>query len=508
MTDLRATTTADSRSPTDADRSAAMITRARAAQAGWETLGPRDRATHLRGLPAAIGDHIDQIADLIHNENGKPRAEAVAHEAVAAVQLARHHLEAAPRVLAGETVSLPYLPHRRAARHRRAFGVVVAIAPWNIPFLIPLSQVLPALLAGNAVILKPSELASATAELLAELLNGCGLPDGLLQVALGGDAVGQALIESGPDKVVFTGSVATGRSVMAACARYPIPVSLELGGVDAMIVRADADLEFTASAATWGATFNGGQACCSIERLLVHRSIHDALVERISDKMRRIDNRHDLGPAINERQFDTWTRHLDDARSRCLDIRCGGHRLAHRRLEPTLIAGTGVTAAAVWREESFGPLVATVPFDSDDDAIRIHNDTRFGLTASIFTADVQRGASMAARLRAGAVAVNEVAATLYSAPELPWGGVGDSGFGRSHGDDALLDATWSQVIDEPRGVVFGPKRPWWYPYGEELEATMSALGRAFAASRPLPRITGLARAGAGLLPMLSRSPKL
>ncbi len=489
---------------------------ARAAQHEWGKLDVATRAAILSPLGAAIGDRLDEIADLIVDENGKPRAEAIAHEVLAAVQLVRFNCSRAAGILREQRVLLPLQPHRSARVARRPFGAVLAIAPWNLPFIIPLSQVLPALVAGNAVVLKPSELTPRVGELIGELINECGVPDGLFQVASGDGAVAAGLIAARPDKVLFTGSVATGRRVMAACAEFPIPVSLELGGIDAMIVRADADIEFASSAATWGATFNGGQACCSIERLLVHRSLHDRFIARVADKMARVDRLRELGPAIDDRQLAVWQRHLDDAREReRVVIAAGGEFLTDRRLEPTILTGPGIRESLAWNHETFGPMVATIPFDDDDEAVALHNGTRFGLTAGIFTADLAAARAMAGRLRAGVVSVNDIAATCYGSPELPWGGVGESGFGRTHGAEGLLDATWTQVIDSPRLSV-NSKRPWWYPYGRDLEQTMGSLARSLAggAAGPAgPAMTGvrrlgrIARAGVGFVPLLSRSPR-
>lgn len=480
---------------------------ARAAQPAWGERTVAVRVEALAALPRVLADSLDRIAEVVHRENGKPTAEAIAHEGAPAVALARHHLDQAAAVLGDARIRLPNLPHRRAVRHHRPYGVVVAIAPWNFPFLIPFSQVLPALLAGNAVVLKPSELTPEAGRLLVDLVHEAGLPAGLLQVAEGDGALGAALVDARPDKVLFTGSVATGRRVMAAAAAHPIPVGLELGGVDALVVRADADLEFTASAIAWGATFNGGQACCSVERLLVHESIADRLQARVADKLRRIDTRHDLGPAIDERQLATWQRHVDAARAAGLDVQ-GGEPLPDHRFQPAMVTGEGVTVSQVWNEETFGPVVAVAPFGSDDEAVTLHNATRYGLTASVFSADVAAAQRMATRLNAGAVAVNEIAATMYSSPELPWGGVGESGFGRSHGTDALLDAAWVQVVESPRGPAFGPKRPWWYPYGYELDGAMKDIGRSFAAPTAPRRVAALARGGRQLLGMLTRQPRL
>ncbi|MGV9414173.1 aldehyde dehydrogenase family protein [Nocardia sp. NPDC003693] len=489
------------------DRAVALLERARAAQGAWGALEVGERVRILAGLPGILLGSIDRIAGAIVAENGKPRAEALAHEVVPAIALARHHLDHAVATLGPARIGSPTAPYRSAVRTHRPYGTVVAIAPWNLPFLIPFSQVLPALIAGNAVVLKPSELTPRMGELLVELIASCGLPADLLQCATGDGALGAALVRARPDKVLFTGSVATGQRVMAAAARFPIPVGLELGGVDAAVVLADADLEFTTSAVAWGATFNGGQACCSIERVLVHADLFEAFRVRLEDKLRRVDTRADLAPAIDDRQREIWRQHVRAARECGLDVR-GGADLPGRKITPALVSGPRVTGAAVWSQETFGPVVALAPFETDEQAVALHNDTDYGLTASVFSADVDRARALAGRLNAGSVAINDVAATMYSTPEYPWGGVARSGFGRSHGTDALLDAAWVQVIDAPRGPAFGPKRPWWYPYAPDLEDAMRALAGAIAEPRLGSRLRGYGRAGHHLLTLLGRTPTL
>ncbi|MFE3187814.1 aldehyde dehydrogenase family protein [Nocardia sp. NPDC059240] len=493
--------------PVGGMEAAAFVDRARVAQVGWGARTVEERVLALAGLPDRLCEQLDRIVRVIAEENGKPAAEALAHEVVPAIALARHHLDCAATVLGPSRISSATAPYRRGMRTHRPYGVVVAIAPWNLPFLIPFSQVLPALIAGNAVVLKPSELTPGVAEVLVEVITAAGLPEGVLQLAVGDGAVGAALVEAGPDKVLFTGSVATGRKVMAAAARFPIPVGLELGGVDVAVVLEDADLEYVTSAVAWGANFNGGQACCSIERVLVHESLRAAFLVRLRDKVRRIDIERDLAPAIDERQQQVWRRHLDAARDAGLVV-SGGEPVRGRHLMPAVVSGDGVTASEVWREETFGPVVAVAGFASDDEAVALHNATDYGLTASVFSADVTRARALAGRLRAGSVSVNDVAATMYSTPELPWGGVGRSGFGRSHGVDALLDASWVQVLDLPRGPAFGPKRPWWFPYDTGLEDAMRALATSLAAPHTTAKLRGYGQAGRSLLGMLSRRPKL
>lgn len=493
--------------PVDAPDLSGPMTRARKAQALWETASVEDRARRLRPLARMLADRREAIADLIEEENGKPRTEAILHDVVAAAQFVAWACDAAPRVLAPVTENPAWFVHRTARIHRRPFGVIGAIGPWNIPLYIPVSMVMPALLGGNAVLFKPSERTPRIGLLLGRMIDELDLPRDLVQVVTGGPEAGAALVAAHPDKLLFTGSAATGRKVMAACARFPIPCALELGGVDAMIVREDADVALTASAAAWGATFNGGQACCSVERILVHRSLHDALVARLTDRLAQISVRSDLAPAIDERQHALWLEHVEDARARGLRIRHGGDDAGERRVVPTLIEGEGILQARCWREETFGPVVAVCPFDSDDEAVRLHNDTPYGLTASIYTRDPAGGRALAARLRAGAIAINELGAMVYAAPELPWGGVGASGFGRSHGEEGLLDATWAQVIDEARVPGLEPRRPWWYPYDA---AQAEALGRLADAvgGGPVRASAAIADTGRRVLRLLTRAPRL
>ena len=487
---------------------AEAMTAARDAQAEWGAVSPAERARRLNRLSECIADRTDQIAGLIHEENGKPLTEAVAHEVVGSIQLVNHHCSRAPQLLGDHRIRLPMSPHRNPKISRRPFGVLLAIAPWNLPWIIPMSQVLPGLLAGNAVILKPSELTPRTALLMQHLFAEIDLPAGLLQVLTGDGALGAELISSGPDKVLFTGSMATGRAVMRACAEFPIPVALELGGVDAMVVRADADLEFATSAIAWGGTFNGGQACCSVERLLVHESIASALRARLLDKLSRIDPYQDLAPAIDDRQLSIWRAHLSDAQERGLTCGPNPEMLTGRLMSPRLISGTEVPSSDVWKHETFGPLIAMTTFQDDAEAVRLHNESPFGLTASIVSSDTAAAEDMAADLHAGSVSINDVAATMYGSPELPWGGVGASGFGKTHGEEGLLEASWAQVIERPRGLAFGPKRPWWYPYDQDQAAGLAALGKALAPPQWRGRVAGLTKTLPALMKPLSRRPRL
>ena len=480
---------------------------ARAAQARWAALSIDERVRRLQPAADAIRHDLDRLVEVVCEENGKPPVEVIAHELLPSVASVRWLQSAAPRVLGEAHRKLTWLPHRRCVVRRRPFGVVLVISPWNIPFLIPFSQVLAALAAGNAVVLKPSEVTPRCGEIVAEAFEACRLPDGLLTLVHGDGSVGASLVKARPDRVVFTGSVATGRKVMAACAKHPIPVGLELGGIDALIVLEDADLEFASSAVAWGGTFNHGQVCASVERLLVHKSVHDELIDRVADKMERIDPRGDLGRVTFAGQRDVIDGHLADAAKRGVGVHCGGDWISDGKLAPTLLAGPSVAGSKVWSEETFGPVVAALPFEDEDEAVRLHNDTRFGLTASVFSRDVGRAHRVAERLNAGNVSINEIAALHYGQPDLPWGGVGASGFGRSHGDEGLLEMTWAQVIDESRVGSVELKRPWWYPYGHAQLQAFHTLVDATAARSVGARVSALAVTARNVIRSLTRTSR-
>jgi len=481
----------------------ALYARARAASQRWGQQSLRNRAARLRRLLGELDRRADELAELIADENGKPNVEAIAHEVLPSVSHVRWLCEHGPRILAPSPRALPWMPVRTAHVHRRAHGVVLVISPWNLPLAIPFSQVTAALLGGNAVVLKPSEVTPRVGAAIAELLAVCDLPADLFTLVQGDGGTGAALIDARPDKVFFTGSVPTGRRVMAAASAHPIPVSLELGGVDALLVLEDADLELASSAAAWGATCNTGQVCASVERVLVHRSVADEFRQRLEDKLDRIGP-SDLGRATLDRQADVWRAHLADAQKRDLAVH-GGSWLRAGTLSPTLVSGEGTRESAVWNEESFGPLVALLPFDDDDEAVALHDSTPYGLTASVFSADVPRATALAGRLRCGLVSVNDVGATLYGHAELPWGGVGDSGFGRSHGEEGLLETTWTQVVE--RGRIAEIKKPWWYPYGPEQRRMFRQYVRAVATDHLPTRARALARLSGHAARLFSEAPR-
>ena len=459
---------------------------ARAAHKTWSARPLAARAAVLKNLRDAIFKNRDKIADVISRETGKPRVEAIFAEVLLALDTADFVAKRAAQWLRPEKV-----PHHNLAMKAKSgwlefnpLGVVAIISPWNYPFSIPMAQVIPALAAGNAVILKPSELTpwsgALIGELFAELCAQSKLPQDLVQVVQGRGELGAALIASGPDKVFFTGSVATGQRIAEACAKKLIPSSLELGGKDSMIVLADADLNVASSAAVWGSFMNCGQTCISVERIYAEAPIVDQFTRLCVEKTNRLrlgppsDPDAEIGPLIRPRQLEKVEEQIAEAKKRGARVLTGGDRrpdLGPNFLDPAVVTQVD-HSMDLMREETFGPVLAIQMVKNADEAVALANDSRFALSASIWTASRRRGRELASRLNAGSVMINDVA-SYYGIAEAPHGGSGDSGWGRSHSRLGLLEMVQVKYVDEDR-LPRVPKS-WWFGYTAELAASGAAL---------------------------------
>lgn len=460
---------------TDPADVAGVVERARAAQKQWAAQPMRERCALLERLRDCVLDGRDEIAEVITRETGKPRVEAIFAEIALAIDTAGFLARRAPKWLRPERV-----PHHNPALKAKSgwleyepYGVIAIISPWNFPFAIPLAQIVPALVAGNAVLLKASELTPWTGALIVELVARAGFPAGLLQVVQGAGDVGAALIDAGPDKVCFTGSVATGRRIAEACGRRLIPSVLELGGKDAMIVLADADLEVASSAAVWGSFTNCGQACLSAERIYVEQAVAERYTELCVQKTQKLrlgpssDRDAEVGPLIRLPQLEKVEMQLRDAVARGARILCGGRRrpeLGPNFLEPAVVTQVD-HSMMLMREETFGPVLAIQAVDSAEQAVALANDSVFALSGSIWTGDPQRGRELASRLHAGSVMVNDVA-SYYAIAEAPHGGRGASGWGRTHSRLGLLEMVQVKYVDVDRLPRLA--KSWWYGYTAEL----------------------------------------
>jgi aldehyde dehydrogenase (NAD+) len=392
-----------------------------------------------------------ELADVVHRETGKPLADAkleiglaVQHLAWAAAHagkvLGRRRVPPG-LLLAHQSASVEYLP----------FGVVGVIGPWNYPVFTPMGSIGYALAAGNAVVFKPSELTPGVGVWLADSLEEVLPGRALLQAVVGGSETGEALCRAKIDKLAFTGSTATGRRVMSTCAENLTPVLIEAGGKDALLVDEDADLEAAADGAVWGACANAGQTCTGVERVYVHERVYDEFLTRLVDKAKDVDATDDvrakIGPITMPSQLDVIRGHIDDALARGGRAVLGGpEAVGDRFVQPTILVDVPEDSTAV-TEETFGPTMTVTKVKDMDEAVALTNASRYGLGSTVFSKS--RGMETAERLRVGMTAINGVI-TFAGVPSLPFGGIGDSGFGRIHGPDGLKEFCYAHAITRQR----------------------------------------------------------
>ena len=439
------------------------IRRARQAQPAWATRRARDRARVLIRFHDLLLDRRDEALDLIQLESGKARRHAF-EEILDTALVARHYGVHAPRYLrpTRRAGAIPLLTSVLEVHH--PLGVVGVIAPWNFPLILGITDVLAALAAGNAVVLRPDEQGSLTALWAARLLDQAGLPPELLQVVTGrGPVLGPPLI-GGVDFLMFTGSTRTGRTVATQAAERLIGFSLELGGKNPMLVLHDADLDAAVEGAVRGSFVGAGQVCVSFERIYIHESIHDRFVSRFVERVKAmklspsLDYDAEMGSLTVPRQLAAVEAHVHDALDKGATLLAGGRPrpdIGPLFYEPTVL--TGVTPEMhLYHEETFGPVVAVYRFTTEDDAVTRANDTRYGLNGSVWSRDTSRALSVAARLQVGTVNVNESYAATWSATATPIGGMKESGVGRRHGAEGILKYTATQTLAVQRGLPLAP----------------------------------------------------
>ena len=453
------------------------VERSRAAQAAWVDRGPEERFRILQGLVDVVGDSAEEVAEVIVAETGKPRVEALT-EVLVSLDLLKYYRDIAPQVLRRQWVKTGWwLAGKSSYTYREPYGVVGAITPWNYPFILPMDAVAAGLFAGNGVVIKPSEYTPYTALKIAELCGRTELPDHLVEIVPGDASTGVALVRSGVDKLLFTGSSRTGRKVMAAAAESLTPVALELGGKDAAIVLDDADLERAARGVVYGAFFNAGQTCISTERAFVTGKVFNDFVDKVVKYTEELrvgkTGEYDVGPMVLPSQLEVVEEHVADARSRGARVLAGGERLEEGSnvYRPTVLVDVDPSMKVLW-EETFGPVLPIVRVEDADEAVRLANMSPYGLFASIWTEDRDRGEDLAQRLRGGGVSINSTLAH-YAVPGLPMGGVGESGFGRRRGLAGLEEMSRSRTIMIHRAGL--PKEPWWFPYSERAMRLVRTL---------------------------------
>jgi acyl-CoA reductase-like NAD-dependent aldehyde dehydrogenase len=431
----------------------ATVDRAREAAQWWGALGWKERRLRLLNFKGALTRGLGRVAELIHEETGKPLADAQLETIAAITHLdwaARHaHKVLGPRSVFPGLVAI----NQKCTLEYHPLGVVGVIGPWNYPLFTPMGSIAYALAAGNAVVFKPSEFTPGVGVLLAEIFAGVVPEQPVFQVVTGFGGTGAALAGSGVDKVAFTGSTATAKKVMAACAESLTPIVAECGGKDAFIVDADADLDAATDAALWGAMSNAGQTCVGVERVYVVDSAYEEFIGKLTEKAKALrpgqDREASYGPITMPDQLDVIERHIGDALGKGGRALVGGAESVKRPfVEPVVLVDVPDESAAMC-EETFGPTITVTRVESVDEAVAKANGTNYGLAGAVFSSSKSRALNVARRLRTGMTSINAVIA-FATVPGLPFGGVGESGFGRIHGADGLREFARAKAITRQR----------------------------------------------------------
>lgn len=464
----------------------AAVERSRAAFAGWKNTSFATRRALIMKAREVILSEMDEIAHLISAESGKPFGEAIAMEIAPVLDLMQFFARNAEKMLGPKRVSIGLyaLLGRSSKIVYHPLGVVGIIPAWNYPFSIPLGETAMALIAGNSVVIKPSELTPFVGLKIGEIFEKARAPENLVQVVTGGARTGAALVDAAPDKIMFTGSVATGKKIAEAAAKNLISVVLELGGKDPMIVFDDANLDLAAGAAVWGAFCNAGQSCSSVERLYVQERAAEELTKKIVERTKNLilgsgENENvSVGAISSERQIKIIEAHVESFKTEGANIKAGGKRRDAGSLffEPTVITGATNDMRAM-QEETFGPTLPIATFKTEEEAVRLANDSEFGLTASVWTRDLAKGRRVAEKIEAGSVCINEVLYT-HGIGQTPWGGFKNSGRGRTHGREGLMELVQPQHIHTNRFAVLPDA--WWLPYSPEAVKTFRGFAKYFA----------------------------
>ncbi|HEY1955965.1 MAG TPA: aldehyde dehydrogenase family protein [Polyangiaceae bacterium] len=474
----------DSVEPTAIDDIKTRVADARAAQPAWAALGPAARAEAIAAVKDRVLDRAELVVKTLKSELGKPEAESLLAEVLPSGDVVDFWCKSIEEMLAASPVELDALayPGKSGAIERAPRGVVAVIMPWNFPVALPLRTIVPALLAGNAVVFKPSEVSPRAGKLVADLFEGV-VPKGVLGLVQGGGDAGAALCEADVDLVVFTGSVRAGRKVAHACAERLIPCSLELGGKDAAIVLGDANVERAARGVVWGAMSNAGQNCAAIERVYVEKSIADAFIAKVAEITKSLRFGEDFGPLATEAQRSIVKSHVESAREAAgTKVLTGGESLDEGYGYAPTVVRVESDATPLMQDETFGPVLPIHVVASEDEAVKLANDSKYGLTASVWTKKIERGKKIAERLRAGVVTINNHAFT-GALPQAPWSGYGETGYGITNSPLAL------DALTRPRFVLVDKNRAkaelWWYPYTPALRTIASSFAKLRSKTTPI-----------------------
>ena len=473
------------------------VARAKDAQREWAGQPVGARVRILRRFHECLYRRRREVADALTRENGKPTAEAIGSEIAIALDFAIYYSRTAPRFLRApwhNASSLAMMRKRIRVEHD-PFGVIGVISPWNYPFMLSAGVVIPALVTGNAVLLKPSEFTPESGELLASLFSEAELPAGVLTVLQGDGATGAALCDSSIHKIFFTGSVSTGRRVAVKCAERLMPCALELGGSDAAIVLADANVHHAVCGIVWGRFSNAGQTCVAPKRVYVEAPVYDAFVTELGNAVHSLKvgagaiRETDVGPMIRQDAVAALESQRDDAISRGATIVATAAMDSRRGtfFPPTVLANVPA-GARVFNEETFGPLLPVVCVRDADEAIALANGGVFGLSASIWSADTAKAARLARRIEAGSVVIND-SVVVAGMADVPHGGVKQSGIGRTHGRAGLEECVRTKATVVDRFASW--RQAWWFGYSPAHSAGIDAYVRVAHSHSVLEKLMAL-----------------
>jgi len=453
-------------SRTDVEHAAS---RARAAQHAWSKVALQERCAIMHRVKNGLLEQADEICEQLNAEQGKPRLEALLHEVMNLSGLIDYFASNAERILSPQPIPLHLFKHRASYIHWQPRGLIGIIGPWNFPMMICNGPAAVALLAGNGVIIKPSEYTPLIQDLARDIFIRGGVPEDLIQVVHGRGETGEAVVDN-VDMIEFTGSVATGRKIAARCGERLIPCVAELGGKAPALVLDDANLDRTAAALAWGAYANCGQVCASVERALVHRSVLPALLDKLLPRVRALHtgpsvhaDQLQMGPLNNQRQLDHVQRMVDDAVQKGAKVLLGGAPVEGPGLfyQPTVLLDV-TREMDVMNQEVFGPVLPIMVLDDESSMIAEANRLDLGLLAYVFCSKPNRAQRIAEQIEAGTVMINDVLAT-HGMPETPWGGVKSSSLGHTHGDESMRHMCQQRHVNYARIEVLN-NDPLWYPY--------------------------------------------
>lgn len=467
-----------------------IIVNAREGFARYKKISLGDRIGLIKQLRYALVEAQGDISEVISHSTGKPITEALTTEVMVVVDAMLHVEKRTTRALATEKIKTPItFIGKKSYVEFKPRGVVAVISPWNFPFMLAMIPAIEALAAGNAIIIKPSEVTPAVGQLIGSLFDQAGFPKGCVQVIHGGVELGEALVASQIDFVHFTGSVKTGKAIARVTGPALVPTTLELGGKDPMIVFEDANIKRAVNGAIWGAFSNAGQVCMSVERLYVQNSIYDLFIDQLVREAAKLklgsSPNDDVGPLTTRAQVEVVKRHVTNALSEGARLLLGDHpdtwnpnSLAVR---PIILVDVS-QEMEIMQEETFGPVLPIMSFSDDAQAITLANDSRFGLNSSVWTQNLSRGKKVISQLTTGGALINDVILTIAN-PYLPYGGVKDSGIGSYHSDFGIQNFSLKTSVMVDRGHKLREIN--WFPYADKRESFETLLSGYWGAKKEL-----------------------